>query len=311
MTLFHRFLPTFEKPVARPRHIHIEEESREFSGIAVVLLIAASCGVALALWEPSQQVTSPFVTASAPPPAAPAIAPTATAKIPEPETTANAAETTAASADETAASADIDDDQTPTVKLSAQCAQRATARRDCANAKAFKETRLNAPEPTRPEPAASEPVGSIASQPAVKEAAPAKNAPPTKTPATAKETTAAAKATTTPPKETPPPVREAPRAVPAEVVAAVAAVPVETLAAQQQRTAATPKAKQQRQRAADRDDDGPVERLTRVGERTMPDGRRVTVYRRSNGTYEVGSVVDGEYRPTRRMEAGARYFGLQ
>jgi hypothetical protein len=85
---------------------------------------------------------------------------------------------------------------------------------------------------------------------------------------------------------------------------------VETLAAQPQRAAATPKAKQ-RQRGADRDDEGPVERLTRVGERVMPDGRRVTVYRRSNGTYEVGSVVDGEYRPTHRTEAGARYFGLQ
>jgi hypothetical protein len=86
-------------------------------------------------------------------------------------------------------------------------------------------------------------------------------------------------------------------------------MPVETPAAQPQRTAATPKSK--RQRAAERDDDGPVERLTRVGERVMPDGRRVTVYRRSNGTYEVGSIVDGEYRPTHRTEAGARYFGLQ
>jgi hypothetical protein len=43
----------------------------------------------------------------------------------------------------------------------------------------------------------------------------------------------------------------------------------------------------------------------------LPDGRRVSVYRRSNGSYEVGSIVDGEYRPTRRTEAGARYFGLQ
>jgi len=320
MTLFRRFLPTFEKPVARPRHIHMEEDSREFGGVAVVLLLAASCGVGLALWEPSQQITSPFVTASAPPPAAPAstVAPASTAaptsaKAPEPETTATAA--------------DVDDDQAaPTVKLSSQCAQRTTARRDCANAKAFKDARVNAPEPATPAPTppaarTPQPVGSITREPApAKQSAPARDAAPAKAVASAKESAGAAQtAAIVAQPAVPKPLAVArdndhpipPAAIPDQPEPAVAAAPAVAPAAQPQRTAAAPKAKRQRTEQRDRDDDGPVERLVRVGERVLPDGRRVSVYRRSNGSYEVGSIVDGEYRPTRRTEAGARYFGLQ
>jgi hypothetical protein len=84
---------------------------------------------------------------------------------------------------------------------------------------------------------------------------------------------------------------------------------------QPQKTAAAPKAKRQRavpeevERAVR---EVPVERLVKVYEQVMPDGRRVPVYRRSgSGGYETGTIVDGEYRPARRAEAGARFFGLQ
>ena len=56
--------------------------------------------------------------------------------------------------------------------------------------------------------------------------------------------------------------------------------------------------------------EAPVERLVKVYEQVMPDGRRVPVYRRAgSGGYETGTIVDGEYRPARRAEA--RFFGLQ
>lgn len=59
-------------------------------------------------------------------------------------------------------------------------------------------------------------------------------------------------------------------------------------------------------------DDAPVERLVRVYDQILPDGRRVPVYRRASGGYESGNIVDGEYRrafaaPPERP----RYFGLQ
>ncbi len=64
-------------------------------------------------------------------------------------------------------------------------------------------------------------------------------------------------------------------------------------------------------------EEAPVERLVRVYDQVMPDGRRVPVYRRAgSGSLELGTVVDGEYRalrPARRanLEPPGRYFGLQ
>ena len=133
MNLFRFLFPSFEKPVERPRYLNIEPEAHDFRGIGTVLLLAASCGVALALWEPSHQVTSPFATASVSPPAC--------ARPPQHGKVA---------IQETTASADAEDDQpAPTVRLSTLCSQRATARRDCASAKAVKEARLKAPDPDR------------------------------------------------------------------------------------------------------------------------------------------------------------------
>lgn len=76
-----------------------------------------------------------------------------------------------------------------------------------------------------------------------------------------------------------------------------------------QRTAATPKAKRPRVQ-----EETPVERLVHVYDQTLPDGRRVPVYRRVGGGFETGTIVDGEYRPTRRANLeppAGRYFGLQ
>lgn len=62
-------------------------------------------------------------------------------------------------------------------------------------------------------------------------------------------------------------------------------------------------------------DDTPVERLVHVYDHIAPDGRRVPVYRRSDGRYEFGTVANGEYRQTRRAELGQprtfNFFGLQ
>jgi hypothetical protein len=69
-----------------------------------------------------------------------------------------------------------------------------------------------------------------------------------------------------------------------------------------------------------------MERLVRVYDQVLPDGRRVPVYRRvGSGTYETGMIIDGEYRSSRRIIDGeyrpsrranldpptGRYFGLQ
>lgn len=238
--------PSFEKPVERQRYLNLEPQRRDFRGIAVVLGLAATCGVALALWEPSTQAATPFADASV------------TRSSPAQAGNAAIKETTAAAAN-------VEDDQpAPTVKMSTFCSQRTSARRDCASVKAFKDARLKVVEPTP---------------------------------------------------ETP-----VPQAAPAAVKAAVAdQEPVSTASAQPsdapvvqapQRAAAAPKAK--RLRVAD---DAPVERLVRVYDRILPDGRRVPVYRRVGGGYETGIIIDGEYRRARRAHleppSGARVFGLQ
>lgn len=359
MTLFRFSFPSFEKPVERQRYLNLEPETHEFRGVGAVLLLAASCGVALALWEPSQQVTTPFATTSASRPA-----PAAAAKPAAQETTAVADP--------------VEEEVAPTVKLSTVCSQRATARRDCASAKALKDARLNGePAPaaaketktsvtkpaakkpavaeTKPaKPAVAETKPAVAeAKPAVTEAKPAvtevkpaatqpkpavtegkaaavdaKPAPGEAKPAVAdakpahveakpavadaKPAAAAAKASI--------PGQDSPAPAVAQRVSAVtppetpAVTQPEAPAAQPQKTAAAPKAKRQRAvpeeviRAAR---EAPVERLVKVYEQVMPDGRRVPVYRRQGGGYETGTVVDGEYRPARRAEAGARFFGLQ
>ena len=77
-----------------------------------------------------------------------------------------------------------------------------------------------------------------------------------------------------------------------------------------QPTAPKPKAKTMRA-----PDAAPAERLVRVYDQVMPDGRRVPVYRRANGSLEVGTVAEGEYRPSRSAElappGGPGVFGLQ
>jgi hypothetical protein len=383
--------PSFEKPVDRQRYLNLEPETHEFRGVGAVLLLAATCGVALALWEPSQQVTTPFATAPAS-----RSAPAATGNPATQETTAVADPT--------------EDDVAPTVKLSTVCSQRATARRDCASVRALKDARLNAdPAPaatketktsvtkpaakkpsvaeTKPTVAEAKPVVAEA-KPAVTEAKPAATqgkpavteAKPAVTetkpaategkaavveakpaPVEAKPAVAISKPAVTESKpavtETKPAVTETKQAVaeakPAPLEAKPAAVtakapnsdrdsvapaasqrvsavtPPETPAvtqpeapaAQPQKTAAAPKAKRQRppipeevvrfvREAPVRE--APVERLVKVYEQVMPDGRRVPVYRRQgSGGYETGTIVDGEYRPARRAEARPRFFGLQ
>lgn len=257
--MFRFLFPSFEKPVERPRYLNIEPEARDFRGIGTVLLLAASCGVALALWEPSQRITSPFATASMSRPA-----PAEAVK-------------TAAGPETTAAADDIEDDQpVPTVKLTAFCSQRTTARRDCASVKAFKDARLKAPEPVaEPVTEKTQPVTEKA-QPAVAETQPAT-----------------------------PPAAKVAASESAEAVPAV----VQPEAAPPQRPVAAPKVKRARVTEA------PVEKLVKIYDQVLPDGRRVPVYRRvGSGGYETGTIVDGEYRPTRRAHLeppAGRFFGLQ
>lgn len=256
--MFRFLFPSFEKPVDRPRYINIEQDSRDFRGIGAVLALAAVCGLGFVLWEPSHQVTTPFVTAT------PARPTPATASAKAPETTAVAAE------------AEEDQVVAPTVKLSAQCAQRATARRDCASVRAFKDARLNAPEPAAPEP----------------------DAVPSKPEAVATKVSASAEPAVVPQAS-------------AMIAETPAVAPSDTPVVQTQKTAAAPKAK--RPRPAE---EAPVERLVRVYDQVLPDGRRVPVYRRvGTGALETGSIVDGEYRPGRRAanldSPSSRYFGLQ
>lgn len=235
--LFRSIFPSFEKPVARAQFLNIQQERRSFRGIAAVLLIAAGCGIGIALWEPSSQVTSPLVSEGI------TAAPAPVAKV---------AETTAV--------ANADDDQsTPTVKLSAFCSQRTSARRACANVKAFRDARLTAPEPAVAKPAATEAMASA-------------------------ETIASGVAE------------------PASIMAPTPEEPV----VQPQKPAAPKVVKRRPQETA------PVERLVRVYDQVMPDGRVVPVYRRvGSNSLETGTIVGGEYRPSRRanLEAEARPFG--
>ena len=325
--MFRFLFPSFEKPVEQRPYVNLEPESHEFSGVGVVLLLAASCGVALALWEPSHQVTSPFVTAS-PQRAAPAVASKAASQ-----------ETTAAAE----AAAEADDDQVaPTVKLSTLCSQRATARRDCAGVKALKDARLKPAEPdpvpaketkpatvaakaSKPDQAEPLPATSLRGGDGRNLPAPAQDpavslAPPAVSPTQQRSTTLAGQA----------PAATAAQNSPVAQAEAPAAQP------QPQKTASISKSKRQRpipdeverlvrdapveakrQRAVPAEverlvREAPVERLVRVYDQVTPDGRRVPVYRRvGSGSYETGVVVDGEYRPARRVEAGTRYFGLQ
>ena len=93
----------------------------------------------------------------------------------------------------------------------------------------------------------------------------------------------------------------------------IVAAPAEVPAAKPQRNAAR-KAKQRNQDQRNQDN-APTERLVRVYDQVLPDGRRVPVYRRvGSGGLETGTIVDGEYRPTRRANLeppGGRLFGLQ
>jgi hypothetical protein len=256
MFLLRGLFPSFEKPVERQRYLNIEPQRRDFRGIGTVLGLAAFCGLALALWEPSHTATTPVVAAATQPGPAPADA-------------------NKAASLETTAAAEVEDDQpAPTVKLSSACAQKATARRDCAGVKALKEARLKAPEPTASKPVQAPPA--TVKEPSANQAAPvAVAAKPT-------DTASAANAQT-----------EAPNAQP------------------QQRMAAAQKAKRSRVQH----EEAPLERLVRIYDQVLPDGRRVPVYRRVGGGYETGTIIDGEYRPSRRANLeppySARYFGLQ
>lgn len=274
--MFRFLFPSFERPVERPRFVNLEPESHDFRGVGTVLLLAASCGVALALWEPSHQVTSPFVAAPGS-----RSAPMTADRAPSQETTA------------AAAAADADDDAAPTVKLSTLCSQKTTARRDCAEVKAIKDARLNAPEPT-PEPAKQRKSPVVAAQSPSK-ANQAVASKPSLTPAVAPSQAPAV----TPSQASAAPSATPPRP-PADIPTQTASVTQpETSAAQSQKTAFAPKAKRQRQPT----EEASVERLVRVQDQVTPDGRRVPVYRRVGGSggYEVGTIVDGEYRASRRL----------
>ena len=309
-----RFLfPSFEKPDARRRYLNVEPESHDFRGVGTVLLLAASCGVALALWEPTHQVTTPFVTASG------------SRSVPASTASTASVGASKAAGPETTATADAEDDQsTPTVKLSTLCSQRATARRDCASVKAVKDARLNAPDPdpVSPSPSAASTPSSArasASVPAsaaarVSAPAPVREAPPAvvAAKATSAEPVATAVQPESPnvqsPRTASVPKPRRPRAV-EEAPAASKEVPAAVVAAVFAATANVPRAKRPRPV-----EEAPAERLVRVYDQVMPDGRRLPVYRRvGSGSLEI----DGEsraYRPARRANIeppNGRYFGLQ
>ncbi len=217
MSLFRFLFPSFEKPVARQPYINLERPRRRLSGVGIALGVSVLFGSALALPQ-ILQLPKGQQQFDAPSPAkTEAAAPGETATI--------SSETAAAYADAAQ----------PSVKLSALCAEKPTARRACAQAQAAKEALLS---------------GALARA----DAAPAA----------------------------------------------------------QQPAASGPKPKAKIVRAPDA---ASVERLVRVYDQVMPDGRRVPVYRRADGSLEVGTVADGEYRPSRSAElappAGRGFFGLQ
>ena len=251
-------------------------------------------------WEPTHQVTTPFVTASAPR----SVTPSASS----PRSATPSVSASRVAGPETTATVDAEDDQSaPTVKLSTLCSQRATARRDCASVKAVKDARLKAPDPvpdtasTRAPASAAAPVAASGPEPLNNEAPRAAAAKaPDPVPASASARTSAsvpASAAARVSPSAPASLKEVPPAVVAAVFAATASVP-----------------KPKRPRPVE---EAPVERLVRVYDQVMPDGRRVPVYRRAgSGSLEMGTIVDGEYRalrPARRanLEPPGRYFGLQ
>jgi hypothetical protein len=158
-------------------------------------------------------------------------------------------------------------------KPAAACGQ-STARKDCVAARAAKAALLEPPQETSP----SSPSPVIAS--AVE---PAANIPAITAPAAATEALAAVE-----------PVADA---------AASANTPLRTAAKKKTAVAA----KKPRY-----PDDLLVERLVRVYDRILPDGRVVSVYRRAGGGYESGSITYGEYRRASAVPLDRpRYFGLQ
>lgn len=296
--MFRTLFPSFQQPADRPRYLNVEPERRNFRGVGIVLSLAAFCGVALALWEPSGQVTTPFVTSAAP----------------------RSAPATDGAQTETTASVGTDDDQTtPTVKLSTLCSQRATARRDCANVRALKDAR-NAPEPD------SEPAVASAKEAKPVTAAAEASSPESKPAAVTAKTSGPEPKPVVVPESKPAAVAAKvlspilPKAAPAPAVTQPVAVvaseeshpvpPADIPNAQQPKTTSASKAK--RPRPAE---EAPVERLVRVYDQVLPDGRRVPVYRRAgSGALEMGTIVDGEYRPARRANLdppSGRNFGLQ
>lgn len=243
--------PSFEKPVERPRYLNLEPaRRRDFRGIGTVLGVAVIFGAGFAFWQSANAPSASLAVAAV-----------------QSRPAAIAAGKPAVAVETQAAAVTEEDVPAPTVKLSTICAQRKTARRDCASVRAFKEARLNAPEP------------------AAQAAAPA--------PAAAKSAKPESAAVPAKPDET-----------------AVAGVNTRAEAPAPQRPAAVaPKPKKPRV-----DPDAPVERLVRVYDHIMPDGRRVPVYQRAGGGYETGTIVDGEYRPSRRANLEPPYdrrFGLQ
>jgi hypothetical protein len=161
----------------------------------------------------------------------------------------------------------------------ALCGQKTSARRDCADIRAAKEARLVIPAETTATPAVVE----AAAQTAVAK------------PDILAANTILAEAAMASTK-------------PAEI-ASVSATPPAPPA----RVAARQKPKKPRPAAVA--DDAPMERLVHIYDQIAPDGRRMPVYRRSNGSIETGTIVDDEYRPSRRValepQRGTRYFGLQ
>lgn len=226
MSPFRFLFPSFEKPVARQPYINLERPRRRLSGVGIALGVSVLFGSALALPQ-ILQLPKGQQQFDAPSPA---------------KTEAAASGETATISSAAAAAAYADAAQ-PSVKLSALCAEKPTARRACAQAQAAKEALLS---------------GSLARA----DAAPAVQQPTT-----------------------------------------------------QQQAASGPKPKAKTVRSGDEVPGAPVERLVRVYDQVMPDGRRVPVYRRADGSLEVGTVTDGEYRPSRSAElappAGRGFFGLQ
>lgn len=109
----------------------------------------------------------------------------------------------------------------------------------------------------------------------------------------------------------PPKTQSASAAAGAGKASATAKASVEPEEANAEVPSPAPRQKTKTARVAD---EAPVDRLVHVYDHVAPDGRRVPVYRRSNGRYEFGAIVDGEYQQSRSAELTPprrSYFGLQ